>query len=84
MKKTYKPGQIITIVENYPSIPRGMRFVTQFRVCKADPTVGISCLYCDLWLRDMIHCCKYCGRSHNDWDKNPQGYILKRIRHENR
>ncbi len=76
MKKIYKPGQIVTAKYIYL---HNMRY----RIKKCD-TNKVSCMDCDL--NDYIvsvgmHrlCVAYCARLHNDYEKNPNGYVLKRM-----
>ena len=61
----YKPGQIVTINRQL------------YRLFKWDNS--LHCPSCDLYQADVTVCKKYCYRRHNDFNKYPWGYVLKRI-----
>lgn len=73
MKKIYKPGQIITTHD--PETGNN----SQFRVTKCDHKSQCSCALCDMYSWNLAFCFIYCARKYNNWDKNPNGYVLKRI-----
>ena len=66
MNKIYKPGQIVTID------------LWKFQLVKVD-IYEPHCSKCDLYKTNIFYCRRYCYRRHNDFDKCPGGYVLRKI-----
>ena len=69
MTKIYKPGQIITC--------KTKKGLMRYRITKREPYT-CRCFECDVPIGNVHICKKYCSRLYNDWNKNPNGYTLKR------
>lgn len=82
MAKVYKPGQIVSFsfLRIYASVPESKKHIVRFRLTKCKRAEKTRCANCDAIIgMNGIVCNRFCSRLHNDYEKNPNGYVLRFI-----